>query len=237
MPVADVDFVFDNGGTITGFGQDVASDVLVLVGRIFVRVADPKKVTVGEGMEDAAFGESMMDGGGNVFVDGTELICSVNDGLHGIDVAIERQKESSFLVPAERTAERTFVILAGLVGLLDGEGVGSVKDGVAIKKIYGAMEIGCAGLGGNFQASAARIGEKNGVGILVDADFLNGGGSNAGSVGFDAVDDQRDAVGGGGVVGEEARERGYVVLAKDRDAIKGVAFEGVGAFGFLKLRC
>jgi hypothetical protein len=42
---------------------------------------------------------------------------------------------------AERTAERAFVILAGLVGFLDGEGIGGVKDGVAIKKIYGAMEI------------------------------------------------------------------------------------------------
>ena len=232
MAVADVDFVFDGHGVVSGFGEDVASDVLVLVGRILVGIADPKKVAVGELMEDASFGKRVMDGSGNVFVDGTELICRVNDGLHGIKIAIQGQKESSFFVAAERTAERAFVILAGLVGFLDGEGIGGVKDGVAIKKIYGAMEIGGAGLGSNFQASAAGIGEKNGVGILVDADFLNGGRSDAGSVGFDAVDDQRDAVGGGGVVVEEARERGDVVLVKNRDAIKGVAFEGVGALVF-----
>src|ERR1700739_2104409 len=187
-------------------------------------------------MEDAAFGERMMDGSGNVFVDGAELICGVNDGLHGIDVACEGQKEGSFLVPAERTAERPFVILAGLVGLLDGEGIGGVKNSVAIKKIYGAMEIRCAGLGGNFQASAAGIGEKNGVGILVDTDFLNGGRSCAGSVSFDAVVNQRDAVGGGGVVVEEARKRGDVILVEDRDAIKSVAFEGVGALVFRSFR-
>jgi len=232
MAVADVDFVFDGHGVVSGFGEDVASDVLVLVGRILVGIADPKKVAVGELMEDASFGKRVMDGSGNVFVDGTELICRVNDGLHGIKIAIQGQKESSFFVAAERTAERAFVVLAGLVGFLDGEGIGGVKDGVAIKKIYGAMEIGGAGLSSNFQASAAGIGEKNGVGILVDADFLNGGRSDAGSVGFDAVDDQRDAVGGGGVVVEEARERGDVVLVKNRDAIKGVAFEGVGALVF-----
>ena len=35
-----------------------------------------------------------------------------------------------------------------------------------------------------------------------------------------------------GIVAEEARERGDVVLVKNRDAIKGVAFEGVGALVF-----
>jgi len=94
------------------------------------------------------------------------------------------------------------------------------------------MKIGGAGLGSNFQASAAGIGEKNGVGILVDADFLNGGRSDAGSVGFDAVDDQRGAVGGRDIVVEEARERGDVVLVEDGNAIEGVAFEGVGALVF-----
>jgi hypothetical protein len=48
-------------------------------------------------MEDASFGERVMDGSGNVFEDGTELICRVNDGLHGIKIAIQGQKESIFL--------------------------------------------------------------------------------------------------------------------------------------------
>jgi len=96
MAVADVHLVFDNGGIVASFGEKVATHVLVLVGGIFVGVANPEEVAVGERMEDAAFGERVMDGSGNVFADGTELVCRVNDGLHGVDVAIQGQKESSF---------------------------------------------------------------------------------------------------------------------------------------------
>jgi hypothetical protein len=142
MAVADVDFVFDGQRVVSGFREDVASDVLVLVGRIFVGIADPKRVAVGELMEDASFGKRVMDGSGNVFLDGTGESNGVNDGLQGIKIAIQGQEESSFFVAAGWTAERAFVILAGLVGLLDGEGIGGVKDGVAVEKIYGAMEIG-----------------------------------------------------------------------------------------------
>jgi hypothetical protein len=97
MAVADVDFVFDCQRVVSDFREDVASDILVLVGRIFVGIADPKKVAVGELMEDASFGKRVMDGSGNVFVDGTGESNGVNNGLHGIKIAIQGQKESSFL--------------------------------------------------------------------------------------------------------------------------------------------
>src|SRR5258708_32382525 len=132
MAVADVDFVFDGYGVVSGFGEDIASDVLVLVGRILVGIADPKKVAVGELMEDASFRKRVMDGSGNVFVDGTELICRVNDGLHGIKIAIQGQKESSFPVAAERTAERAFVILAGSKGVFAGARLYGEKQSTSI---------------------------------------------------------------------------------------------------------
>ncbi len=96
---------------------------MIRVGRIFVGVADPKEVAIGELVEDAALGKKMMDGSRNVFAHGAELIFRVNDGLHGIKIAIERQKERGFFVVAERAADGTFVILTGFGGFLDGEGV------------------------------------------------------------------------------------------------------------------
>ncbi len=205
---------------------------MICVGRIFVGVADPKEVAIGELVEDAAVAKKMMDGSRNVFVHGAELIFCVNDGLHGIKIAIERQKERGFFVVAERAAEGTFVILTGFGGFLDGEGVYGVEDGVAIEEIDGAMEIRSSRLGCDFKTRASRIREKHGVRVLVDADVLDSRGSDARAVGFDTVYDQRDAVGRGGVVIKKAGERGDVILVEDRDAIKSVAVKGVCALVF-----
>lgn len=232
MPITDVDFVFNGEGVIAGFRKDVAADVLIGVRRIFVGVADPKKVAVGEFVEDAALAKKMMDGSRNVFVHRAELIFRVNDGLHGIKIAIERQKERGFLVAAERAAQGTFVILPGFGGFLDGEGVCGVEDSVAVKEIDGAMKIRSSGLGSDFKAGASGIGKEYGVRVLIDADFLDSRGSDARTVGFDAVYDERDAVGGCGVVVEEAGKGGDVVLVEDRNAIKSVAFKGVCALVF-----
>ncbi len=133
---------------------------------------------------------------------------------------------------AERAADGTFVILTGFGGFLDGEGVYGVEDSVAIEEIDGAMEIRSSRLGCDFKTRASRIREKHGVRILVDADVLDSRGSDARAVGFDAVYDQRDAVGRGGVVIKKAGERGDVILVEDRDAIKSVPGKGVCALVF-----
>ncbi len=87
-------------------------------------------------------------------------------------------------------------------------------------------------LGDDFQPRAAGAREARGVWVVVDFYFLNGGGSDAGSVGLNAVDDERDAVGSGGVVVEEAGHGGDVVLIEDGYAVERVAVDGIGVLVF-----
>lgn len=184
-------------------------------------------------MENAAFTEKMVHGSGNVLSNGylarSGKADGTDDGLLVIEVAFERQEESSFLVVAEWPGEGAFVVLTRFGRFLNGESVGGVEDGVAIQKIYTAVQSWGTRFGGDFKPGAARICEKSGVGILVDPHFLDGGSCDAWPVGFDAVDDQRDAIGGDRVVVQEAGERGDVVLIKNGNAIEGRTFESVGA--------
>src|SRR5438445_793198 len=174
----------------------------------------------------------MVHGSGNIFsnrhlgrsgkADGAE------GGLLGVEVACERQKKSRLLAAAEWPGEGTFVVLARFGRFLEGESVGGVEDGVAIQKIYATVQRWSARFGGDLKPGAAGICEKSGIGILVDPHFLDGGRRDTRPVGFDAVDDQRDAVGGDGVVVQEPGERGDVVLIENGNAIKGGTFESVG---------
>src|ERR1017187_7896636 len=90
----------------------------------------------------------------------------------------------------------------------------------------------CSALGNDFQASAARAREASGVWVVVDLYFLDGGGSNAGPIRFDAVHDERDAVGSSSVVVEEAGHGCNVGLIKDGDAVERVAVDGAGVLVF-----
>src|SRR5206468_1744222 len=119
--------------------------------------------------------------------------------------------------------------LARFGRFLEGESVGVVEDGVAIQKIYATVQSWGARFGGDLKPGAAGICEKRGVGILVDPHFLDGGRRDTRPVGFDAVDDQRDAVSGDGVVVQKAGECGDVVLIENGNAIEGGTFESVGA--------
>ncbi len=94
---------------------------------------------------------------------------------------------------------------------------------------------GCSALGDDFQAGAAGTGKARGVRIVVDLYFLDGGGSDTGSIGLDAVDDECDPVGSGSVVVEEAGHGGDVILIEDRDAVERVAVDGVGVLVFRTL--
>jgi hypothetical protein len=74
---------------------------------------------------------------------------------------------------------------------------------------------------GDLKAGPSGICKKSGVGILVDPHFLDGGRRDTRPVGFDTVNDQRDAVGRDGVVVQEAGECGDVVLIENGNAIEG----------------
>ena len=74
----------------------------------------------------------------------------------------------------------------------------------------------------------ARTREARGERVVVDLYLLNGGSRDAGSVGLDAVHHQRDTVGSDGVVVEEARHGGDVVLIEDGNAVERIAIDGGG---------
>ena len=54
VKIADVDFVFEKVGVGAGAGKSGAADVLIFDGAMFVGVADPELVAVGEVVEDAS---------------------------------------------------------------------------------------------------------------------------------------------------------------------------------------
>ena len=147
----------------------------------------------------------------------------MDNGLEIIVVLLERKKERVPLVAAERTGEGTLFHVAAFGRLGCGKEIARVENGVTGQEIHGAMVGGRAGLSGDFNACSARPGKSRGIRILIDFHFLNGGSGDARAVGFDTVDDERDAAGGDGVVAEESRKKSDVVEIEDRDAIEGVA--------------
>ena len=90
-----------------------------------------------------------------------------------------------------------------------------VEDSVAKDEVDFAVEVWRTGLGDDFDAAAAGTGKFRGVGIVIDADFLNGGGGDACALHLDAVDDEGDAAGGAGSGVEEWGQGGDVVLVED----------------------
>ena len=61
---------------------------------------------------------------------------------------------------------------------------------------------------------------------------MYGGGRDAGTIGLDAVDHQRHAVGAGGIVIQKSRHGGDVILIEDRNAVESVAVDGIGILVF-----
>ena len=103
-----------------------------------------------------------------------------------------------------------------------------VEDGVAIDEVDFAVEVGGSGFGDDFDAAAAGAGEFGGVGIVVDADLLNGGGGDACTLHLDAVDDEGDTAGGAGGGVEEGGESGDVVLVEDGEFFQVAAGDADG---------
>src|ERR1700674_523928 len=81
--------------------------------------------------------------------------------------------------------------------------------------------------GGYFQAGTSGTREARGVGVVIDLHFLDGRGSNAGYVGLDAIDHERDPVGSCRIIVKKAGHSRDVVLVEDRDAVERVAIDEV----------
>src|ERR1700736_60267 len=90
-------------------------------------------------------------------------------------------------------------------------------------------------LGDDFQAGATGARETRGVRVVIDLHFLDGRGSNAGSVGLDAIDHERDPVGSGRIIVKKAGYSRDVVLVEDGDAVERVAIDEVGVLVFRTL--
>src|SRR3982074_223857 len=90
-------------------------------------------------------------------------------------------------------------------------------------------------LGDDFQAGPSGAREARGVGVVIDLHFLDGRGSNAGSVGLDAIDHERDPVGSCRIVVKKAGHSRDVVLVEDGDAVERVAVDEVGVLVFRSL--
>ena len=111
------------------------------------------------------------------------------------------------------------------LGALGGEGVAGVEVVVAEEDVKGAVESVGGGFGDDFDATAAPAGIFGGVGVVVDADLLDGGGGHAYVAHLHAVDDE----GGAGAAGvEEAGEGGDVVVVEHRQVVEHRAFDGDG---------
>ena len=132
------------------------------------------------------------------------------------------------LAGGKRAGERALGVVAAFRRFAGSEIVGSVENGIAREKIDAAVKLRSTRLSDDLKPGAAWAGELGGVRVLVDADFLNGGGRDAGPVRFDAIHDQGDAVGANAVFAQEAREQRDIVLIEDGDTVERVAGDGVG---------
>src|SRR5260370_38925485 len=91
-----------------------------------------------------------------------------------------------------------FVDAAGFGRTDGGEIIFGVEDGVANDEVDFAVEAGGAGFGDDFDAAAAGAVGFGGVGIVVDAGFLDGRGGGAGAFQLDAVGEGGVGAGGAG---------------------------------------
>ena len=119
MEMADVDFVLEKMGVGAGAGKDGAADVLIFDRTMFVGVADPELVAVGEVVEDASGAEKVVRGVGNGLRKGAEAEglgggdgFAVDHGLLVEEVFIEREQEGGVLAGSLTTSVTPLVPVA-----------------------------------------------------------------------------------------------------------------------------
>jgi len=108
VEVADVDFMLEKMGVGARARKGRPTYVLIFDRPVFVRVADPELVAVGEVVEDPSGTEKVMRRVGSGLRDGAEAKgirggegCGVDDGLLVVEVFVEREQEAGVLALAE----------------------------------------------------------------------------------------------------------------------------------------
>src|SRR6266849_5392453 len=172
---------------------------------------------VGNSLRDGPEAESLC-GGDNVRVDNSLLV---------LKIFVEREQKAGVLAVADGPSDRALIVLAALGRLDEGEGVAGIENRVAKQEVERAVIRRRSALGNDFQPSAAGTREARGIRVVVDLYFLNCRGSHARTVGLDAIDDERDAVGSGRIVVQKARHGRDVVLIEDGYAVERVAVDDV----------
>src|ERR1700758_4267093 len=129
---------------------------------MFIRIADPKLVSIGEIVKNAARTEEMMRGIGHGLRDRPESkrlrgsnSAGIDDRLLIQEVLVERQQETGALAVSDRSGDGAFIILPALGGLHDSKGVAGIEDGIAKHEIQGAVVLGRSALSNNFETGAA----------------------------------------------------------------------------------
>ncbi len=129
--------------------------------------------------------------------------------------AIEGGEKAAFGREEDGAGDMALVDAALLEGLGWGERILRVERGVAKEEVELAVVVVGGGLGDDLHLSAAGPVVLRGVGILVDADLLHGGGGDGGAIGLDAIDHEAGAAGAGCAVVEEGAHGGGVVVVED----------------------
>ncbi len=134
--------------------------------------------------------------------------------------AIEGGKEAALVEVRNGAGDVALVDAALLEGLGRRESVLRVEGRVAEEEVELAVVVVGGGFGDDLHLAAAGVVVLRGVGILVDADLLNGRGGDGGAVGFDAIDHEAGAAGGGGTVVEERAHGGLVIVVEDGQGLE-----------------
>src|ERR1700686_1384809 len=129
---------------------------------MFIRIADPELVSIGEIVKNTARTKKVMGGISHRLRDRAESKrlrgsngSRIDDRLLIQEVLVERQQEAGALAVSDGPGYGAFVILPALRRLHDCEGVARVEDRIAKHEIQRAVVLRRSTLGDNFQTSAA----------------------------------------------------------------------------------
>ncbi len=229
--IVDDQVVFAGVGVDAGLGQNGAADVLILPRLVLEVIGDRDLVGGREVMGNAAVQLRPEAGSGDVLGKVAVGVEAQQPGrpdcMHGalqiFFAAGARDQKVSVATVAHRSGHMAFVD-AALLGWAHGrEEVAAVEDGVAKDDVEGAVILGRARLGGDFDAAATWVRKLGRERIAVDAQLGDGGRGDGGAFEFHAIDDDADATAIDGAGVEEFRQRGDRVLIEDGKMVERLA--------------
>src|ERR1700730_14147271 len=154
VQIADIDLVFQEPRVGPGTRKRRSADGGIVAGAMFIRIADPELVSIGEIMKKAAGTKKLMCGSRHRLRDRAESKrlrgsngAGIDDRLLIQEVLVERQQETGALAVCDGSGYRAFVILPALRRLNDSEGVARVEDRIAKHAIQRAVVLRRSTLG------------------------------------------------------------------------------------------